>query len=105
MHTGLPNVAQNKWNNPVWPKVKNKFTELFEAAMKSEILSRDRIFCQAVRSQVGQAIRMNQARLKKLIEAWRFPFFHICHPYAGDEKIEFLDHWAENEASLFSGSR
>jgi hypothetical protein len=32
-HTGLPNVAIGKWNNPMWPKVKNKFMQLFETAM------------------------------------------------------------------------
>jgi hypothetical protein len=104
-HSGLLSVARNKWDNPVWQKIKKKFTELFETAMTSEIYSRDKIFCQAVKSQVGQAIRMNRCRLKDLMDAWRFLFFHVCHPYGNDEQIEIFDRWAENESSIFSGSR
>jgi hypothetical protein len=48
---------------------------------------------------------MNRVRLKDLIEAWRFLFFRVCHFSRGDAQIEFLDNWALNEASLFSGSR
>jgi hypothetical protein len=90
-HVELPSVARNKWGNPVWPKVKYRFTQLFEIGMTSEIFSRDRTFCQALKSQVGQAIRMNRVRLKELMDAWRFLFFHICHPYGGESQIEFLD--------------
>jgi hypothetical protein len=104
-HSDLLSIARNKCGNPVWPKVKNKFLQLFEAGMKSEIFAHDQIFWQAVKSQVRQAIRMNRARLKDLMEAWRFLFFHVCHPYGGDSSIEFMDEWAENQASLFSGSR
>jgi hypothetical protein len=48
---------------------------------------------------------MNRCRLKDLLDAWRFLFFHVCHPYGGDQQIELFDRWAANEASLFSGSR
>jgi hypothetical protein len=104
-HTGLKNVAINQWQNPLWPRVKQKFTELFEVASNSEIFARDRTFCQALKSQVAQAIRMNRVRLKDSIEAWRFLFFRVCHFSRGDAQIEFMDNWALNEASLFSGSR
>lgn len=39
------------------------------------------------------------------MDAWRFLFFHICHPYRGEEQIETMDSWAENQASIFSGNR
>jgi hypothetical protein len=48
---------------------------------------------------------LNKVRLKELMDAWNFPFVHICHPYRGEEQIETLDTWAENQASLFLGSR
>jgi hypothetical protein len=85
--------------------VKSKILELFELAMQSEIFSRDQTFCAAVKSQVAQAIRMNRARLKDLVDAWRFMFLHICHDYGGDEQIQRFDRWKENEASKFAGSR
>jgi hypothetical protein len=74
VHTGLPSVTLSNWTNPVCPKVKNKVLELFTAAMNAEIFARGKTFCQTVRSQVGQAIRMNRVRLKELIDAWSFPF-------------------------------
>jgi hypothetical protein len=48
---------------------------------------------------------MNRVRLKDLMDAWRFLFFHVCHPYGDDAEIELFDKWSENQASLFSGSR
>jgi hypothetical protein len=39
------------------------------------------------------------------MDAWRYLFFHICHPYGYDAQIQLFDMWSENQASLFSGSR
>jgi phosphatidylserine/phosphatidylglycerophosphate/cardiolipin synthase-like enzyme len=85
--------------------VKTKALDLFSAAMSSEIFARDRIFCQSVQAQVGQAVRMNHVRLKELTDAWRFLFFHVCHPHRGQDQIDMMDTLSENRDSLFSGSR
>jgi hypothetical protein len=108
MYTGLATVSRNARTNPVWSKVKLKVLELFTKAMNAEIYASNNTFCQCVKSQVDRAIRMNRVRLKELIDAWRFLFFHIAHPYCTNgeyEQIESMDALADNEASLFSGSR
>jgi hypothetical protein len=101
----MTNAARNTWKNQAWEKIKKKMLVMLQYAEETDSNPRDKSFCRQIISQIRTAIQMSRARLKDLLDAWRFVYFTIRTPDRVEPIEDRFEEWREKCWSELKNSR